>query len=267
MLDDFLFRALLAGLGLALAAGPLGCFVVWRRMAYFGDATAHAALMGVAFSLAFSLSTFIGVLFASAMMALAIGMLSGRRYAMDTLLGVMAHVALAAGLVAVSKISGVRLDLNSYLFGDILAVTRTDIVLIWLGALFVFVLMLWRWTPFLLTTLSTELAVARGYDAQREQMMLMLMLAVLVAVAIKLVGALLITAMLIVPPAAARPFARTPEWMAVGAVLIGMISVAGGLGLSMYADTPSGPSVVVMAGVLFLLSNVLAGIVQRRRIH
>ena len=134
MLDDFLIRAALAGVGVALAAALLGCFVVWRRMAYFGDATAHAAILGVALSLAFSVSTFVGVLGVSVAMALIITSLSGRGQAMDTLLGVLAHSALAFGLVAVSFLHGVRVDLEAYLFGDILAVTRGDLAAIWAGA-------------------------------------------------------------------------------------------------------------------------------------
>ncbi len=125
MLDDFLVRALVGGVLLAFAAGPLGCFVVWRRMAYFGDATAHAAIFdGVTISLAFSLSIFVGVLFSALGIAVLLVVFSGRLYTTDTLLGVAAHGALALGLVSVSFLSGVRVDLSSYLFGDILAVGR-----------------------------------------------------------------------------------------------------------------------------------------------
>ena len=258
MLDDFLFRAFLAGAGLALAAGPLGCFVVWRKMAYFGDAISHAALLGVALSLGFSLSPFIGVLVVAVIMAYGIARLSGRLYALDTLLGVAAHISLALGLVAVSKLSGVRLDLSSYLFGDILAVTRSDIAIVWVGSLFTLVLLLWRWEPLLTSTLNPDLAAASGYNVEREQLVLMMSLAILVAVAIKLVGALLITAILIIPAAAARAFSKTPEQMAIVAILIGVASVGSGLVMSLYADTPSGPSIVVAAGALFLLANTVA---------
>jgi len=217
MLDDFMVRAALAGVGLACVAGPLGCFVVWRRMAYFGDATAHAAILGVALSLAFSVSIFLGVLVMALVMASATSMLSGRIYAMDTLLGVAAHAALALGLVAVSFLSGVRVDLMAYLFGDILAVGLGDLAMIWLGATAALSLLCWRWGSLLTVTLSADLAAARGINARREQQILIVALALVVAVAIKVVGALLITAMLIIPAAAVRPFARTPEAMAANA--------------------------------------------------
>lgn len=257
MLDDFLIRAALAGLGLAVAAGPLGCFVVWRRMAYFGDATAHAAILGVALALALALPVFLGTLAVALVMALAVATLAGRGWAMDTTLGVLAHSALAFGLVAVSFLAGVRVDLAAYLFGDILAVNRSDLGLIWGGAAIVLGLLLWRWNALLTATLSEDLAHASGFNPARERVVLVLALALVVAVAIKVVGALLIAAMLIIPAAAARGFARTPEVMAGLAVIAGALAALGGLWLSLTWDTPAGPSIVATAAVLFGVSAML----------
>jgi len=255
LLDDFLIRATLAGIGLVLAAAPLGCFVVWRRMAYFGDATAHAAILGVALALAFQLSIFGGVLVVSLLMAVTVSTLSSRGYVMDTLLGVLAHSALAFGLVAVSFLHGVRVDLMAYLFGDILAVGRGDLVVIWGGAALVLGLMWWRWSALLTATINPDLAYAAGIDPRREQLVLTVALAVVVAVAIKVVGALLIAAMLIIPAATARPFASTPERMVLAAACIGALSVAGGLQVSLYWDTPTGPSIVCVVALLFAVSS------------
>jgi zinc transport system permease protein len=257
ILDDFIWRSALAGIALALASGPLGCFVVWRRMAYFGDATAHAAILGVALSLAFSISIFIGVMVAALAMAFMILSLSGRMFAVDTLLGVAAHGALALGLVAITFIPGVRVDLSAYLFGDILAVGRVDLLIICMGSALVLLVLWLRWERLLLLTLNVDLAAARGIDTRREGMILMVILAVLVAVAIKIVGALLITAMLIIPAAAARPISRTPEWMAGVAATAAVIGVVGGLSASFYWDTPTGPSIVVAASVLFAGATLL----------
>ncbi|MFK7753309.1 MAG: iron chelate uptake ABC transporter family permease subunit [Sedimentitalea sp.] len=256
MLGDFMVRAALAGVGVAVAAAPLGCFVVWRRMAYFGDATAHAAILGVALSLAFSMSVFVGAMAVALLMALTVNVLSGRGYAMDTLLGVLAHSALAFGLVAVSFLSGVRLDLMAYLFGDILAVSRSDLAVIWGGALLVVALMAWRWSPLLTSTLNQDLAYASGIDPKREQLVLTLALAITVAVAIKVVGVLLIAAMLIIPAAAARPLSRTPEAMAIAAGAIGSLSVLVGLRAAYVLDTPAGPSIVCVAALIFVASSV-----------
>jgi len=259
MLDSFLVRAALAGVAAAAAAAPLGCFVVWRRMAYFGDATAHAAILGVALSLAFSVSIFAGTLAVALAMALLVTTLGERTHAMDTLLGVLSHSALAFGLVAASFLPGVRGDLSSWLFGDILAVDRTDLAVIWLGALAVAATLAWRWQALLLATLSPDLAHASGIDPRREQLVLAIALALVVAVAIKVVGALLITALLIVPSAAARPFSRTPESMVAIAVAIGVASALGGLWAAWSFDTPAGPSIVCVAALAFALSSVAGG--------
>ncbi len=265
LLDDFLVRATLAGLGLVMAAAPLGCFVVWRRMAYFGDATAHAAILGVALALAFDTSVFGGVLVVSLLMAFTVSTLSNRGYAMDTLLGVMAHSALAFGLVAVSFLQGVRVDLMAYLFGDILAVGIADLAVIWGGAALVIALLWWRWSALLTATLNPDLAYAAGIDPRREQLVLTLALALVVAVAIKVVGVLLIAAMLIVPAATARPFAGTPERMALAATIIGAVSVIGGLQASLVWDSPTGPSIVCVAAILFVLSSAVRGLLGNSR--
>lgn len=257
LLDDFLIRAALAGLGVALAAAPLGCFVVWRRMAYFGDATAHASLLGVAMALAFDLPVFTGVLLVALGVAAVIASLSGRNHASDTILGVLAHSALAIGLVAVSFQQGIRMDLSAYLFGDILAVGRMDLLVIWAGAALVWALLFWRWNALLTATLNPDLARAAGVHPERERVILTFALALVVAVAIKVVGALLIAALLIIPAASARPLAHTPERMAALAALIGAGAALGGLRLSWLNDTPAGPTIVCCAAGLFAASTLL----------
>ena len=256
MLDDFMWRAMIAGVLVAMAAAPLGCFVVWRRMAYFGDATAHAAILGVALALLLDVSIFLGVLTVALVMASCVSMLSGRGYAMDTLLGVMAHSALAIGLVAVSFLAGVRIDLSAYLFGDILAVGKTDIWIIGGRVALVLTLLFWRWSSLLTATLSDELAYASGIQPRREQLVLTLALAVVVAVALKVVGVLMIAALLIIPAATARPFCRTPEAMALLAAGIAMLAVTSGLRAAYMMDTPTGPTIVTLAAVLFTLATV-----------
>lgn len=264
-MDEFILRAALAGLGLVLAAAPLGCFVVWRRMAYFGDATAHAALLGVAMALALEIPVFAGVLVVALGVALIVSGLTNRHVSSDALLGVLAHGALAMGIVAVSLIPTVRVDLSAYLFGEILAVTRTDVAVIWAGAALVLGLLTWRWQALLTTTLSPDLAQASGLNPKRENMVLTLALALTVAVAIKVVGALLIGAMLIIPAATARPFARTPEAMAMIATGVGMAAVLAGLAGSFQFDTATGPTIVTAAALGFGVAMLLAGALRRKK--
>lgn len=263
LLDDFVVRALIAGIGVALAAGPLGCLVLWRRMIYFGDATAHASILGVALALASGVPVLAGVLIAALAMGALVTRAGGWGLQADTLLGVGAHAGLALGLIAVAFVPGARIDLEAYLFGDILAVAKSDLALIWAGAAIVAALIAWRWPRLLTATLNADLATADGHDPEREKLILTLGLAVLVAAAIKVVGALLITAMLIVPAAAARTLARTPEGMAMLASLTGVAAVLAGLGASLEQDLPAGPAIVVAAVVLMAAMAALGRLVRR----
>ncbi|EJB07736.1 ABC-type Mn2+/Zn2+ transport system, permease component [Rhizobium leguminosarum bv. trifolii WSM597] len=255
MLDDFFVRAILAGVGLALTTGPLGCFIIWRRMAYFGDTIAHSALLGVALSLLFELNLTLAVFAVAALVSVLLLFLQKRQaLSADALLGILSHATLAIGLVMVAFMSWVRIDLIAFLFGDILAVSSTDIALIWGGGLFVLVAMAWLWRPLLAATVNAELAEAEGLKPERARLFFMLLMAVVIAIAMKIVGIMLITSLLIIPAAAARRFSATPEIMAVLASVIGAAAVVGGLFGSLTYDTPSGPSIVVAALILFILS-------------
>jgi len=257
MIDEFLIRAGLAGLAVALAAAPLGCLIVWRRMAYFGDATGHAALLGVVLGVALGLAPMLGVVVVAAIMALVVSLVSGRAaYGVDTMLGVFAHSALALGLVAAALLPGARLNLLSVLQGDILLVSWRDVALVWLGAGAIIAVISMFWRALVNATLSPELMVAEGGSLLRDRLVLTLSLAVFVAVAMQLVGVLLITAMLILPAAAAAPLARSPERMVGLAALIGAVSVLGGLALSLALDTPAGPSIIVIAAAQFAAATL-----------
>ena len=253
MLDDFMTRATLAGIGVSLAAAPLGCFVVWRRMAYFGEATAHAAMLGIAISLTFEFSILAGAILISLIMASSVTILEGRSLFLDTLLGVAGHSSIAAGLVIVSFISGVRIDLMAYLIGDILAVSNMDILMIWIGVGIIFSLVIWRWSPLLLVTMSEDLASANGYNPKKENLIITISLAIMVAVGIKVVGVLLIIALLIIPAAAARFIALTPESMGFISAIIGVLSSILGIYSAYFFDTPTGPSIVCVASLFFLI--------------
>ncbi|MRG73450.1 hypothetical protein GH722_16895 [Alphaproteobacteria bacterium HT1-32] len=255
MFDDFLFRAMAGGIGVALVAGPLGCFIVWRRMAYFGDTVSHSGLLGVALGLLLGVNVSFGVLaVAVCIAACLILMRRVRAIPNDTLLGILSHASLSIGLVVVAVAVSVRVDLLSYLFGDILAVGTDDIALIYGGGFVVLALLVWLWRPLLAATVNAELAEAEGVRTTIVEASLVLMIAVVIAIAMKVVGILLITSMLIIPAAAARSFARTPEQMAVLAALVGSATVPLGLFTAVRFDTPAGPTIVVAAAVIFALS-------------
>ena len=267
MLDDFFSRALLAGLGVALVAGPLGCFIVWRRLSYFGDTLAHSALLGVALALLLDQSAVLAVFVVAAGVSVALIALQSRgSLASDAILGLLAHSTLALGLVCLAFVSWVRVDLMGYLFGDILAVSSSEIAVIYGVAIAVLAILAWLWRPLFAATVNRELAQAEGLDPNRANMILMLLLAAVIAVAMKIVGVLLVTALLIIPAATARRFVAGPEQMAIAAALAGGAAVIAGLFGSRAWDTPSGPSIVVAAFCLFLLSlTPLANLARRHR--
>lgn len=264
MPGEFIITVTLAAIGVAFAAGPIGCFVLWRRMVYFGDTISHSALLGVAFALALNLPIFFGVLLCAMGITLVILTSEGRFHHTDTLLGVAAHSALALGLVAVALLDGIRVDLMRYLIGDILAVDILDLLTIWLGTALCLGLLVWRWRPLLIASLDQEMARAHGINPKRESVLFTLALAILVAVAIKIVGALLITALLIIPAATARMGAATPERMAVLAAVAGTVSAILGIFGSFLWDTPTGPSIVVAALLLLIISIVSRRILVMR---
>lgn len=257
-MDDFIVRAALAGAGVALVAGPLGSFVVWRRMAYFGDTLSHSALLGVALGLLLGVDLNITVVAVCVGLAVLLVILQEQRLlASDTLLGIMSHGALSLGLIAISFLETVRVDLTTYLFGDILAVGARDIAWIWGGAIFALILIALLWRPLLAVTLHEELARVEGVNVTAVRLAFMLLVAVVIAVAMKIVGILLITSMLILPAATGRRFARTPEAMATLAAVAGVVAVLLGIAMSLRWDTPTGPSIVVAAGALFAVTALL----------
>lgn len=254
-MPDFLLYALLSGLGVALVAGPLGALVVWRRMAYFGDTLAHSALMGVTFGLLLNVNLNLAVAVGCLLLALVLVALQHNRLlATDTLLGILSHSTLALGLVMVSLFTNSRIDLLGYLFGDILSASATDVVTIWVISVVVSALLLVLWRPLLAITVHEDLAHVEGVPVTAVRTALMLLMALVIAIAMKVVGVLLITALLIIPAATSRRLTHTPEAMALGASLLGALSVAGGLGASFIWDSPAGPSIVLCATAAFVLS-------------
>lgn len=243
---DFLLNALLGGIGVTLLSGPLGSFIVWRRMAYFGDALAHAGLLGIALSLIFQLPMFLGILILATLFSIGITLLKQQRYiAYDSLLAILSHGSLAIGVICIASFDNIRVNLHGYLFGDILAISQQQIYLIYTAALIGLSVLAWIWKPLLLTTIHQDLAYIEGVATQRIQFIFMILVSLLVALAIHIVGVLLITSLLIIPAATARRISSTPETMALLATVTGVLAVAIGLYGSLLWDSPAGPSIVV----------------------
>jgi len=258
-MDDFILNALLAGIALSLVAGPLGCVVVWRRMAYFGDTLAHSSLLGVAMAVSVELAPILGVVFIGVVLAALLFWLEQRReLSSDTLLGILSHSALALGLIVFSFIQArvPGIDLMAYLFGDILAVNQTEIIWMYLAAMFILLVFIWMWRSLISISVNEDMARTDGVNVPVIRFAFMLLLAMVIAVAIKVVGILLITALLIIPAASARAFSHTPVQMVLLSTVVALTAVVVGLGASFYQDLPAGPAIVAASALGFFLTRV-----------
>ncbi|MEK9684358.1 MAG: iron chelate uptake ABC transporter family permease subunit [Rhodospirillaceae bacterium] len=261
--EPFILKGLLAGLIVALVAGIMGCFVVWRRMAYFGDSLAHSALLGVAFGIALGIDLNLSVIILCSFFALLLVWLQRKKlFATDTLLGILAHAALSVGVVTISILEQ-RIDLQGYLFGDILTVGDDQIWWLVIGGSFILFTLILNWSSLVLMTIDEDLAQAENVSVSRLQILLMFLMTIMIAISIKIVGILLIASMLIIAPAASRQLSRSPEMMAVIASLIGVVSVVAGIYSSFQFDTPSGPTIVAALAVIFVVSFPLSKIFRK----
>lgn len=255
---NYLLLPLLAGIGVALIAGPLGSIIVWRRLAYFGDTLSHSGLLGITLGLILQINTLIGV----SVVAICIAMLlfHWRRrlfVGSDTLLGLLSHTSLALGLITLSLFQSIQVDVLGLLYGDILSVNRGDVIGIYIGCIAIFCMLIVLWKPLLRVTIDEDLASVEGVPVRRVEAAYLLLLAIVVALAIKIVGVLLITALLIIPAASARAVAKTPEQMAWGASMFGILAVLFGMMSSHFWDVPTGPAIVVSGSFIFIISNIV----------
>ena len=257
MLDDFFIRALIAGIGIALVTGPIGCFIIWRRLSFFGDTLSHSALLGVTIGFFFDINVAFSVfLISSAIALILLKLQKTTKLPGDALLGLLAHSSLAVGLVVISFLSSIRFDIMGLLFGDILAVNAIDLLIIWVGGALILLILKIIWKPLFASTVNNELAEAEGMNPERANAIFTILLAAIIAISIKIVGLLLITGMLIMPAAMSRNISNNPQQMVKLSVVGGLLSVLIGLFSSLQFNSPSGPSIITAALVLFILTLI-----------
>ena len=256
--DPFILRGILAGIAVALISGLVGCFVVWRRMSYYGESIAHSSLLGVGFAILMGVSINLGIVFTCLLFGiLFLWLQHSKVLSSDTLLGVLAHLALALGIIVIS-LNKIKIDIHAFLFGDILTVSASDLWAMYLGVLIAVFLICYNWSSLLLVTIDEDLAKAEGVNTLNINLLFTSILTIVVAISIQIIGLLLITAMLIIPAAASRRLTNSPETMALVATFIGIVSVILGILLSVEIDAPSGPSIVLVSAILFFLSPILS---------
>ena len=254
--DPFIIRGIIAGIAVALVCGLVGCFVVWRRLSYYGESIAHSSLLGAGVGILFGIGINFGVVFICLLFGiLFLWLQQSKALSSDTLLGVLAHFALAVGIIVIS-FNKIKIDLHAFLFGDILTVTTTDIWGMYIGVLIAITLIFLNWSSLLLVTLDEDLAKSEGINPLYVNVLLTTIMTIVVALSLQIIGLLLITAMLIIPAATARRLVNSPEGMVIVATLIGIFSVVFGIYLSVQMDLPSGPSIVVVSSILFFVSHM-----------
>ncbi len=265
-MDEILLYAMIGGLALSFITGPLGCFVVWQRMAYFGETVAHGTLLGFVLSQVTQWPLFVCVLAVAASVALVMDQLThSKKLSSDTGLGIVAHGALAVGIVLISYFGLFNASLHTLLFGDILFIARDQILLL-LGCAALFLLvMLWKWRALVAIAVDPAIAASQGVNVRMHRLALVLAIALVVAFSFQWVGVLLFAALLIVPPAAARFVSTNPTGMAVTATALCVCATQTGIQLSFVTDTATGPTIVVVALMLFVVCFAMGAVLQKSR--
>ncbi|QCI18292.1 zinc ABC transporter permease subunit ZnuB [Buchnera aphidicola (Aphis nasturtii)] len=253
-----IFPGWLSGVFLSFATGPLGSFIVWRRMSSFGDTLSHSSLLGLAMSIILQTNSFYIILGFVSLLAIFLAFLEKiLPISLETILTIISHSSLSLGMVLISFVSNSKqINFNNYLFGDLLSMQISDLFVIFLGSLTVLIVLIIRWNSILLVTINPELAQIDGINLFYIRLTLMLTTALTISIAIKFVGALLITSLLVIPPATAQYFSNSPEKMVIIGIIVSIISITGGIVLSIFFNIPTSPSIVLFSSFLYLSSTI-----------
>jgi len=254
-LDDYLWRSIAAGLIMVSIAAPMGCLMVWQRLAFLSDTLGHAAVLGVGLGLMLQLLPIVGVLAVALVIVFSLSRVSNFNTALsETTLAIISHTGLAGGIILLGVLPAQTANLEGILFGDLLATSRADLLGLLATTLVLMALLLRNWRAFVAVSVSREIAQAEGVPVRKMQALMYTMIALLVAVMMKVMGVLLIAAMLVIPTTSARLFSRSPEQMVGVSALYGLGALAGGIASSYHFDWQTGPAIVVSATALLLLT-------------
>ena len=254
-LDDFMVRAVIAGLIMVTIAAPMGCLMVWQRLAFLSDTLGHAAVMGVGLGLLLQLQPIFGVLAVALLIVFSLSRVTSFNTALsETTLAIISHTGLAGGIILVGLLPANTVNLEAILFGDLLATTTTDLASLLITTVLLLFVLLHHWRGFVAVSVSREMAQAEGIEVRKVQFLMYIMIALLVAVMMKVMGVLLIAAMLVIPTTSARLLSRSPEQMVLISALYGLGALGGGITGSFHFDWQTGPAIVVSATALLLLT-------------
>lgn len=260
-MENFIINAIIASVAIAVLTGPFGCFVVWKKISYFGDSLAHSVIFAVALSVTLNINLYLS-LFLFSICYSSILVLSQKNYSMDSLLGIFSHGFLSLGLV-ITSLMETRIDLFALLFGDILAVSRIDIILLYCLALFSIIWFILKWKQLLMITINEDLAAVEGINSNLINFQFNFLLSLVICLSIQIVGIILVTSMLIIPPAIARYLSSNPKNMIIYSSFIAVASLLLGLINSMNFDIPTGPSIILVGFIGFILINTVFKLIKK----
>lgn len=257
-MTDCILKALLAGIGIAIISGPIGSVMMWRRMTYFGDALAHATLLGASIAIILNINIYCGLIAISLIIATLLTIITEQqKFTNDATLSILSHIILAVGLISATLSKNTRIDLLGYLYGDILSISSMDVIYIYVIDIIILSILSLVWDKLVFITIHKELAIAEGIKEKTIKWLFILLVSLIFIVATRLVGILLINSLLIIPCSIAKMWAKSTKQMAVLGSIFGCITIVIGIIAALIWDLPTGPAIVVSSALLFLIALVI----------
>lgn len=263
---EFMRNALMAGLLAAVACGIVGVYVVVKKIVFISGGIAHASFGGIGLGYFLGINPIIGALFFSLASGVAIGAITRRtRLAADTAIGILWALGMALGVMFIALTPGYAPDLMSYLFGSILTVPFSDILLMLVLVAVIIGIAVALYKEYLILSFDEEYGTAVGMPVGKLYFLLLAMIALTVVILIQIVGMILVIALLTFPAAMARQFTHNMKTMMLLAVFLGFLFIIGGLWLSYVLKLPSGATIVLLSGTILVVSLGLSRLRMRHR--
>ncbi|MFT7086926.1 MAG: zinc transport system permease protein [Rickettsiales bacterium] len=254
MFEPLFIKALIAGIGVAIALAPIGVFVLWKKMAYFSDAISHSAIFGLAIATIIAVSPMYGIVLCAVIFCFLMFIIGKQNlYSIDSIIGITSATLLSIGMILLAFFPS-EIELEEYLFGDLLNLENYQITIIYAAAaLVVLAISLW-FKKLLLSTINPDLAKISGIKTENLELKFLLLTAIIVACLVKIVGIFLITSMMILPAAIGRNFSKTPTHMIFLSLAFAIFSIVGGLFFAVFFNLPSSPAIIGFSALILILS-------------
>lgn len=250
--QDFFINSLIAVITISLVTGALGSFMIWQRLSYLGDSLSHSSLLGIALALMFKVSLPISIMLIAIMFAILLSLNFNKLYSADTILNIVTNVVLSLSLILMSFLPSSNNSIVDSLFGDILTLNCSDIMLVLLTSIVVTLIVVFRWNHWLMISINQDFAMVEKININLVRLEFLVTLAIFIAISAQLIGILLIAAFLLIPAASARLISKTPMQMVLIATVFSLISGISGLILSAGFDLLTGPAIILASAVYLI---------------